>query len=399
MIKLENFISNEVGLYLNNYIYHSISLFKYSAHELNDYIREKCEENPLICIDEEKIPLSVLSYHKHQKSSDTLSEVSSSFNCSLKDKEKFIMNHILYSLDANGFLKADTKEISLLTNAPELLVNQLIKTLKSYDDYRGIGCLDTFDYLKFQLERQGLYDEMLFDVFITHLEDIRNRNFEFLKGFSVDKDDLLDYVTLITESCALSPIVSEDVSFIEPDASIIKDGMGFKISINDYLSEGIEFEPLALDNADEAFEKKIQKYKQDFEEMSSILNARRVYLTDILTIIVNTQKDYLQGHSGFLKPLDQNDLADATGLSPATISRLLTNKFVAAPQGTLPIQSLLSREYKDNFSVSYVMYQIRNLADFEHMPDSKISRTLHNLGISISRRTVNKYKHQILNHI
>lgn len=399
MIKLENFISNEVGLSLNNYIYNSINLFKYSTHELNDYIRNKCDENPLIYIDEEKMPLSVLAHHTKQDTPDTLSELFSYFNCTLKDDEKFVMNHVLHSLNSNGFLESHTSEIAQLTNASEELVNQLIEILKSYDNERGIGCSDTFDYLKFQLKHQDIYDEMLFGVFVTNLEDIRNRNFDFINGINVDENEFLDYVTLITESCALSPIVSDDVSFIEPDASILIEGDEFKISITDHLSEGVTFEPLEFDGVDRAFERKIQKYKQDFEEMSSILNARRVYMTDILTIIVNKQRDYLHGRSEFLNPLDQNDLADLTDLSPATISRLLANKFVSTPHGTVPIQSLLSKKCKDNFSVSYVIYLIKSLSDFDKMSDSRICGALYEFGVSISRRTVNKYKNEILHQL
>src|SRR5690625_5729120 len=61
MMNLDTFAANEIGISLNNFIYNSISIFKYDTHELSEYIKNKCEENPLIYIDEEKIPLAVIS--------------------------------------------------------------------------------------------------------------------------------------------------------------------------------------------------------------------------------------------------------------------------------------------------------------------------------------------------
>src|SRR5699024_2025325 len=110
----------------------------------------------------------------------------------------------------------------------------------------------------------------------------------------------------------------------------------------------------------------------------------------------NKQREFLLGNSDFLKPLDQNDLAESTSLSPATISRLLANKFIATPQGVRPVKSLLSKECCHGTSVSNVMHLIRNFPGVEKMKNSKISRKLGELGVNLSRRTVNKYKNQIL---
>lgn len=397
MIRLDTFVANELGISLNRYIYNSISVFKYNTHELNDYVHKKCADNPLIYIDEDKIPLSVLAYQQQDSSSNVFTDLFTHFSCTLNENEKFIMTHILYSLNSSGFLEAHPNDIALMTESSTEKVSALIERLKAYDNYKGIGCSNVFDFLEFQLKQQSIYDERLFPTFITHLENIKSRNFKFLDNIDIDERNFIDYIELITSSCALSPIVDNEAGYLEPDAIIsVNANNDFNITINDYLSDSIVFEPLQLKSSDKDFIKKIEKYQQEYEELASILNARKMYLTSVLTIIVNKQRDYLLGKSEFLNPLDQTDLADITTLSPATISRLLANKFVTTPNGILPIKALLSKKCSANTSVSYAMHLIRNLSEFETMSDSKISRKLYDLGVTLSRRTVNKYKNQIL---
>ena len=399
MIKLENIITNDLNITLNSFLYNSISLFKYSSDELNDYIINTCRDNPLIYIDEDKIPLTVLSYRNEIKSDDILSEILQHFNCFLLEKDQLTMKYIIYSLNSKGFLEADTKEICSIMHTTENNVEHLINLLQNYEN-RGIGCKNIVNFLSFQLKHKKIYNNYLFSIFISHMDDIQKQNYSFLKSIDVNETDFLSYVDLIKNSCELFPVNGEDTSYLTPEASILlDDNNNFVIQVHDYLLESVTFEPINLTTAENSFTRKMESYKNDYEGLVSILNARKVYLADILTIIANIQTDYLMGNTSFLNTLDQNMLAEYTSLSPATISRLLHNKFIATPRGIYPIKSLLSKKCYKNTSVSYVMYLIKNLDDFENIPDNKISAMLNEQGISISRRTVNKYKNQLLGKI
>lgn len=399
MIKLQNVIANDLNITLNSFLYNSINLFKYSTEELNDYIINKCRDNPLIYIDEDKIPLSILSYKNENRTDDILSEILHYFNCCLSVKDQLIMKYIIYSLNPNGFLEADTNEMSELMNASKIKVESLVALLQNYDN-KGIGCKDVISFLSFQLKQKQVYNEKLFSIFISYMDCIEKQDYTFLKLIDTDETEFLSYMELIKNSCELFPLNREDTSYIVPDVSILlDDGDNFAVRINDYLLDSIIFEPINLDTAEHTFNRKIEKYNKDYEELVSILNARKVYLADILTIIINVQDDYLKGKVSYLETLDQNMLSEFTSLSPATISRLLHNKFVSTPRGILPIKSLLSKKCYKTASVSYVMYLIKNLSDYKNIPDSKISEILTEQGITISRRTVNKYKNELLEKI
>lgn len=400
MLKLENVAANELSVTLNQYLYNSINLFKYNSQDLNDYVIHKCHDNPLIYIDEETMPLSVLSYKQNGSGEGMLSELFHHFNCMLSGEEQNVMHHLLYSLNANGFLEANTSEVASTLNSDVNQVTRLIDLLKSYDDHRGIGCRNVMEFLEFQLKHQCIFNGELFSIFASHMEQVSKGDYTFLNTLKTDEEEFLSYVELIKDSCELLPMSGDDMAYIEPDAAITLDDKGeLKITINDFLTESIVFEPIALNSADTAFKQQIDSYKKAYEELCSILNARRVYLADVLACIVNIQKDYLTHFTGFLNPLDQTMLSEDTSLSPATISRLLDNKFVSTPRGVMPIKALLSKKCSNNASVSYVMHLIENVTDFEHMSDNKISRKLNEQGVNIARRTVNKYKNILLKQI
>src|SRR5699024_11384135 len=100
----------------------------------------------LIYIDKNHIPLSVLSYKQENQSDDILSELFQYFNCTLSGRNQLIMNYLIYSLNSNGFLEADTNEIALLMRTKKDIVEQLIILLQNYDN-RRISCKDNTSLL------------------------------------------------------------------------------------------------------------------------------------------------------------------------------------------------------------------------------------------------------------
>lgn len=103
MLILENHVTNTTSLSLNHYLYHGIKLFKASNFELTRYIRKACNDNPLMYMDEGKIPLEVLSYNHSSQADSIMDELLMHFNCCLSSPDKEIMHTLLYSLNSSGF--------------------------------------------------------------------------------------------------------------------------------------------------------------------------------------------------------------------------------------------------------------------------------------------------------
>lgn len=163
MLTLENHVSTDQTLALNHYLFHGIQLFKFNQQELNRYIKDKCDANPLLLIDEEKMPLDALAYHHDVGGPDTLAEMLLDFRCTLPRDDFNIIRTLIFSLDSKGFLEADPSSVAEMADAPLDQVHANIQRLKEYG-MLGIGCSDAMDYLRFQLIAGGSYDEELFEL-------------------------------------------------------------------------------------------------------------------------------------------------------------------------------------------------------------------------------------------
>jgi RNA polymerase sigma-54 factor len=397
MISLQNNVSNRISLSLNQYIYHSINIFKYDLREIEEHIKQSCIDNPLMFIDESKIPLADTNLHNHE-TKDIINQLSTYFKCTLNESDFCIMKFLLHSLNSKGFLETSIEDIEKHTHVTKVHILKLIKLLKSYDN-RGIGSLNTIDYLKFQLVNADQYNEEYFRLFSNHLKEICHHDFNFLNKIQgVTQEQFMAYIDTIKNDCSLSPLPGDEPLVIYPDASIILSEGVMQIQINDHLVDNLKFEPITVQSSDKAFNQVIDQYKQQYEELLSLLTARKTYLSQILSIIIDIQHDYLTQKVNYLNALDQSFLAEKTGLSHATISRLICNKYVHTPRGLMPLKSLLSKKCSKSWSVSYVKHLIESIDGFKTLSDRSISQKLSEHGVAISRRTVNKYKHQILEH-
>lgn len=383
-------INTETNISLNNYIINSINIFKYTPGELHKYVIDKCNDNPLIYIkDDHPIP------DQASGGENILDDIITHFNCILPDEDKKIMDIIIASLSSKGFLESTPAEIASIVNGSSSKAEGLIESLKAYDS-KGIGSSGAIDFIEFQLKMNHTYNEDLFCAFKDHLSEIKSNNFKFLSELDITQEVFSDYMESCIKECRLYPLDGDESIDILPEGSIKLSEGRLQIHIDDYLAEDIIYEPIYLSEGATGFSEKMKAYQDEYTELVSMLNARKIYMLKILNVICEVQRDFLAGESDYLNSLDQTTLADQTALSPATISRLISKKYISTPRGILPIQSLLSKECCKGFSVSQVKFIIQNIESYEKLSDNKISTLLNDLGIKISRRTVNKYKNQIL---
>lgn len=390
MISLD--LNTRANITLNNYILNSISLFKYTPDALYDYVTDKCNDNPLIYIKDDHPFVGRDAENFHD---DIIEEIRLHFGTTLSESDKNIMQIILGSLSPKGFLEASPAKIAEMANTSTSKVRRLIDELQEYEN-RGIGAADAIDFIAFQLKRDDIYDEEYFSAFKNHLNSIGNDDFTFLSGTDMAAEQFVAYIEDCIKACEIYPLAGEAVIDIVPEGSIKFSGGKLQIHIDDHLADAVVFEPLCLTEGETGFSQKIKAYHDEFTELVSMLRARKVYMLKILNVICDVQTDYLSGETDYLNTLDQTMLAELTALSPATISRLLSDKYISTPRGILPFRGLLSKECCKGHSVSQVKFVIRNIEDFEKRSDNEISLLLRELGIKISRRTVNKYKNQIL---
>lgn len=105
---------------------------------------------------------------------------------------------------------------------------------------------------------------------------------------------------------------------------------------------------------------------------------------------------FRQGYAA-LRPLTRRSLAAALALSEASVSRLVANKFLAGPQGVLPLRRLFSSALGDGgASAAGASARLAELIAAEPrglpLSDLALARKLAAEGLPLARRTVTKYR-------
>ena len=132
------------------------------------------------------------------------------------------------------------------------------------------------------------------------------------------------------------------------------------------------------------------------------IQQRQKTIYRVAESIVRYQKDFFDGGIGFLKPLILRDIADDVEMHESTISRVVTNKYMHTPRGTLRDEVLSSAAASTGPAATMSPQRAcrrrsgrsskRKISE-KPLSDQEIVKSLQKTsGITIARRTVAKYR-------
>ena len=98
---------------------------------------------------------------------------------------------------------------------------------------------------------------------------------------------------------------------------------------------------------------------------------------------------FLLNRGDKIRPLKMNEIADKLGVVVSTVSRAVKGKFIQTPAGTFPLRYFFGNLQEKEQALEIIAEIVRNN---EEISDSRLVNELNNRGISIARRTVNKYR-------
>src|SRR5204862_3999130 len=72
------------------------------------------------------------------------------------------------------------------------------------------------------------------------------------------------------------------------------------------------------------------------------IHQRQQTISNIAHQIVSRQRDFFEHGSSHLKPMTMKEIADAVGVHETTVSRAVSGKYMAAPQGGFEMKSIFT---------------------------------------------------------
>ena len=243
-----------------------------------------------------------------------------------------------------------------------------------------------------------------------------NRLEEIADILNIDLATLTDAVGLIRR---LNPrpaasYTDEVIEYVEPEARVVKvDGKwqvtriidnlpALKISAwydsyRQSLSESWQKDKSAQVQKDREFVKEQHARAKLF---LSGLRFRQLNLMRVIDVIVKWQQEYFEHGASAMKPLILADVADELELHPSTVSRLTTKKYIHTPHGLLELKYFFTnrvgnqpgREHS-GVAIRAMLKQVIDTEDSQSpFSDQKITDLLNEQNVTISRRTVTKYR-------
>jgi len=317
---------------------------------------------------------------------------------------------IVGNIDELGFLQSSLEEISQNTthSVPEL--QQMLDLVQTFHPV-GVGARDLKDCLLIQLRRLGKQDSLEYQIVNGFLEDLGRRRFPEVArrlGISVEQvQRAANFISTLDPKPGqiFSPYPN---SYVLPDVSVDKIDDGYSVTLNGdqipHLRISKTYKDLMTQGSNGADVRDYIREKiRSGKFLIKSIHQRQQTILNIANEIVKRQHEFLELGTAFLKPMTMLQIAEAVGVHETTVSRAISGKYMATPQGVFEMKYFFTPGYQtvdgaalSNTSVKEAIADlVRNEQPRNPLSDKEIVEILSDRGIPIARRTVAKYRAEL----
>jgi RNA polymerase sigma-54 factor len=354
----------------------------------------------------------------------------------LDEKEQRIAEHLVGSIDEDGYLRRETASIvddlAFRQNiiATDQEVEAIIQRIQHFDP-PGVAARDLQECLLLQLQRQkdearlsdgnGKNIDIAIMALTKYFDEFTKKHYEKIqRGLNINEEQLKEVMQLIIK---LNPKpggniggINKAESYVVPDFFIFNNAGKLELTLNSRnapelrISEGYRDMMKEYDRGakkDKRQKEAVLFIKQKIDAAKWFIDAikqRQHTLLSTMTAIMNHQHDFfITGDETSLKPMILKDIAEKTGLDISTVSRVANSKFVQTEFGTYRLKFFfsesLSTESGEEVSTREVKKILSDLIEGESkkhpLSDERLTELLQEKGYNIARRTVAKYREQL----
>ena len=343
----------------------------------------------------------------------------------LTEKQSFIGEEIIWSLDDEGYFRDIPAEIALDlekqkigTNFEneEFTENDVLEVLKIIQTFEpvGIAARNLHECLIIQVNeliKDEELKELCFKVLSKHFEEFRLKNYEkLMKELNIPSEKLNEIFEQISKLNP-KPGITLDTSasiYIYPDLIITKENDDYRVELNDRSIPSLRL--------NERYNSLIKKKKYDKDTKEFVRNnfdrakwflesirSRKETMLKVMHAILTRQKEFFDNNGKNLKPMLEKEIAEDINMDISTVSRTVRGKYVQTDFGIFELKYFFSYHLKtemgDDISTKEVKIKIEEIIGNENsenpLTDDQLTSELINRGFKIARRTVAKYREML----
>ena len=345
----------------------------------------------------------------------------------LNEQEQTIGEYLIGSLEDDGLLHKPLSEIEdeltiyygIDTNEEE--ITNILKMIQGFDP-AGIGARSLKECLLLQIERTDSEDAKLQQRILTdYYDEFTRKRWDTLpEKLNVSEVEFKEAITEITRlnprpGASLSESIGYSRQQIIPDFIVDVNGNDITIQLNNMFIPELRVSADYQNMLDEQMKSGTPEHKaaaqfikQKIESARGFISAvkqREQTLFDTMQGIVKWQKEFIigGGDESLLKPMILEDIAKITGYDISTISRVSNSKYVQLPWGIFSLKYFFNDGVATNDGgersireLYCCMQELINAEDKRNpLTDTELMERLKELGFTMARRTVAKYREHL----
>lgn len=385
----------------------AIELLTYSALELEEYIKDCLQKNPVLeredysCDQGQARDYDLENMVAHRPGlleylEGQLSEV-------LEEREIAVGRYILGSLDEDGLLAVSPEQIAEDFSFSREQINSIISRIKRLDP-PGVASETTREALLAQLEVLEVDTAVARDLLKKHYDEIICGEYRKVLEQVVDQKKvkkILQKISKLNPSPAAA-YREGPTEYILPDLVVERDGDEFTVRFT-----GSSIPVLRLSDQYRRLYRQVEGEEKRYLEkkissarrLLQSIDHRRQTICRMMQFLTARQEDFFLRGVKHLHPLTMKEAAAALNVHESTVSRAAANKYVQTPHGIFELKFFFSGG-EGNFSrtsiKSLLAVYIKNEDRNAPYSDRRLVELLEEReGINISRRTVAEYRKEM----
>jgi len=317
---------------------------------------------------------------------------------------------IIGNIDDNGFLQTKPEEMALNTGIPKEDFEHMLTLIQSFYP-PGVGARDLRECLLIQLRREGRQNSLEHRIVADHMQDLGKRRFpEIARRMGITVEQVQKCANNIAQ---LDPrpgaiFAAAPQNYVLPDVTVEKINGEYQVILNGEQIPHLRIsntykDIMSRDGNGSEVKDYIREKIRSGKFLIKSIHQRQQTISNIAHQIVKRQREFFERGTSQLKPMTMVQVADAVGVHETTVSRAISGKYMATPQGVFEMKYFFTPGYQtasgDSMSNTSVKEAILDLVGDENgsapLSDKEIVEILSKRGIPIARRTVAKYRTEL----
>ena len=393
-------------LFLSTKLKQDLKILSYNAYDLSKVIQEFAQENPFVELKSSSKELQNLDWIEDNGNENLIDHLLSQVRVSVwSSKEKRAVTFLIYQLGEDGYLRTS---LEALKNRASFSLQELKAgrdKLQKLDPI-GIGAKDLNECLLLQARDKKDFNELALTILEKEKLEVLADPSKWPE-FPFKREKIIDALKAIQ---SLNPAPASEYELGEPTQYLIpdlkfyfEDGRlmisSFRSNLPEIVFDDEKFIELEKDS-EAVDEKYFIKRKKNFIDLHYAIQQREETLLKLGKFLGRRQEKYLSSlKEQDLVSIKLEDAANELNLAISTISRAIKDKYVECQGKVFSLKLLFPRKSISNLTQNQLEKMLKDFIKLEDpknsLSDEQLVNRFKEKGISISRRTISKYRKKL----